>query len=502
MHYSNLYTNIPMQAADDSPGFKRVAAYCRVSTDQKEQESSLNLQIDTYKKIISKNPGWELDAVYVDVGLSGTSVSKRIEFQKMIEAAENGRIDIILAKSISRFARNTQDTLKYTRHLSKIGVSVYFEKEGIDTSGISSEFLLTILAAFAQEESHSISENTKRGIRNRFKLGIPMWSETYGLQKGWIINESEAVVIRLIFELFIQEKSVSTITKELNAKQYPTPGNSKKWNTDMVSRIILNEKYAGDVRMQKTYVSDYLEHKSVKNNKGVVEQFYIKDHHKAIIDRGIFYRAQAIFAMKNKTCGPMLYPYYGILKCPFCGKNMIKVKVTGSVQQNAWTCGGSGPNNLLSERTSCPTYLIQHKLFEQKLINAIKELDSSLYPVYAKTITNIAAKISSQNITIKIINSLINFISIKDFDTLIIDWKMGFKGEYKFNFSSLSEVFLPIIKGEAKKWTCFGLFVRDRKTFETGFLNRQKRILQYRVIEPEQEGLYVPQVISPENDKQ
>ena len=150
---------------------KKVAAYCRVSTDLEEQESSLDLQMQAYKWVIENHAGWELAGIYVDEGLTGTNVTKRIGFQRMIKDASEGKIDVILAKSISRFARNTQDALLYTRYLQKFGVNVYFEKEGIDTAGFSSEFMLTILAAFAQEESHSISENTKRGIRKTQRHG-------------------------------------------------------------------------------------------------------------------------------------------------------------------------------------------------------------------------------------------------------------------------------------------------------------------------------------------
>lgn len=484
---------------------KRVAAYCRVSTDLEEQESSLKTQIESYTRIINAHVGWELVGIYADEGLSGTSVEKRTEFQRMIRDAGDGKIDVIMAKSISRFARNTQDTLQYTRYLQKEGVSVYFEKEGIDTTGFSSEFMLTILAAFAQEESHSISENTKRGIRNRFKMGIPMWSETYGLMKRWKINEEEAKDIRLIFELFIADRTVAEVADELNRRKIPTPGSTKKWDKNNTGRVLTNEKYVGDVLMQKTYVNDFIRHKSLENNDALVEQYYKKDHHEAIVDRETFNTAQKLYSMRNCTNGSILYPYYGVLKCPCCGKLMIKVKVTGAANTTAWTCGGEGPMTRLGDRTGCPTYLLQDKILTSQLVCIVMELE----PYSPENVSLVKEIIdaqcgcnTTQKISYRIVENLVESITMDDWEHLLIHWKMGWSGRYEIKYKYLREVVLPIIdQHQNGRYYCFGNFVQNKEFFLEHFQIRQKRVLDYEVVEPLYGDCKIPKVMSPELQK-
>ena len=254
---SNLASNVTVikrqtVRADHTPiiELKRVAAYCRVSTDLEAQQSSIDLQMSSYKRIIEEHPGWVLAGIYADDGETGTSVENRPEFQRMYADAMAGCFDILLVKSVSRFARNTKDSLEYTRELKAHGVSVYFEKEGLDTSGFTSEFLLTIFAAFAQEESRSISENVKRGIRNRYKLGKPPWRATYGFRKGYVVYEPEAEVIREIFDLYNEDISTQQIADILNEKKALLPSGCKKWVKGMINRVISNEKYIGDVLME------------------------------------------------------------------------------------------------------------------------------------------------------------------------------------------------------------------------------------------------------------
>ena len=205
----------------------RVAAYCRVSTNLEIQQSSLEVQISSYRRIIREHPGWKLAGIYTDKGLSGTGASKRVQFQRMIEDAKAGKIDYIIAKSTSRFARNTVDTLSYTRMLKEMGVGVYFEEQKIDTANIASEMLLTIHAAFAQEESHSISENLKKGVRSRFAMGIPKWSETYGLRRTgpdvWEPYEPEAAVVRRIFSMYLDGMKLPVPRKCCRANGSPLP---------------------------------------------------------------------------------------------------------------------------------------------------------------------------------------------------------------------------------------------------------------------------------------
>ena len=484
---------------------KKVAAYCRVSTDLEEQESSLDLQMQAYKWVIENHAGWELAGIYVDEGLTGTNVTKRIGFQRMIKDASEGKIDVILAKSISRFARNTQDALLYTRYLQRYGVNVYFEKEGIDTAGFSSEFMLTILAAFAQEESHSISENTKRGIRNRFKMGIPMWSEVYGLKEGWKINEEEAKTIRLIFDLFTSDKTPAEVAEELNKRKIPTPGSTKKWNTKNVGRVLTNEKYVGDVLMQKTYVNNFMEHKSLENGDALVEQYYKRDHHEGIVSREQFNKAQNLYAMINPFNGPLQYPYFGVLKCPCCGRNMIKIKVGGSINTTAWTCGGdSGDRDRirLKDRTDCPTYLLQDEILNREMMREIKALDA--YDIenkgFSKEITNAQYFVKmDKKITFKMVDSLVESITMDDWDCLIINWKMGYSTMREIKYEYLRETILPIFgKNKRGQDACFGNFVQRKDYFLERFRERQQRVLQYEIYEPPYGDCKVPRIISPE----
>ena len=196
-------------SGDGSP--LRVAAYCRVSTDTEEQSTSFNGQVNAYTSLINSNPEWTLAEIYADDGISGTSAQKRPKFMQMIQDCEAGKIDLILTKSISRFARNTLECLSYVRHLNSLGTHIIFENNGIDTRANYSEMLLTILAAFAQEESRSISENTKWGIRKRFEVGEARWSRIYGYDKGYVVNPQEAAVVQKIFNLYEHGMSTNEI---------------------------------------------------------------------------------------------------------------------------------------------------------------------------------------------------------------------------------------------------------------------------------------------------
>lgn len=272
---------------------KKVAAYCRVSTDKDIQQSSLELQMESYRDIISSHEDWELAEIYADEGKSGTATKSRKEFNRMIIDAQNGKIDYILAKSISRFARNTVDTLEYTRKLRDLGVGVFFEEQGLDTLSVTSEIFLTIHAAFAQEESHSISENMKHGLRNRVAMGIPKWSKTYGYRSEngkFIIDLAQASVVRYIFCSAANGMSLTEIVSSLKEQGIKSPSGKKEWFTHTVSMILRNERYIGDVQTQKTVTVDFLTHKR-KINDGQVPNPYLSDDHEAIIDRETFERA-------------------------------------------------------------------------------------------------------------------------------------------------------------------------------------------------------------------
>ena len=322
----------------------KVAAYCRVSTDMEIQKQSLETQMAAYNKIIKEHPGWVLAGIYADRGISGTTVRHREEFKHMIEDARQGKIQYILAKSIARFSRNTVDALAYVRELKSYGVSVYFEKEKLDTGSAVSEFLLSIFAAAAQEEIISLSNNMKVGRRMRYAAGIPQWVHVYGYYLGdngeWLIKEDEAIIVRRIFDEYTTGKSLPEICKGLMEDGIPSSGGKVRWVPKSTADILHNEKYIGDVRMQKTYISDPIQHLKVENREAKLKQYYKENHHEAIVDRRIFQMAQDIAAMKDMHRGTRQYPYYGFLKCPICGENMIRCSLPRNSQSYGWTCGG------------------------------------------------------------------------------------------------------------------------------------------------------------------
>jgi DNA invertase Pin-like site-specific DNA recombinase len=270
---------------------RKVAAYARVSTDDEEQATSYETQVKHYTEFIQKKPEWEFVKVYADDGISGTSTKRREGFNEMIKDALDRKIDLIITKSISRFARNTLDTISYTRKLKAKGIEVYFEKENLWSLDEKTEFLLTIMASMAQEESRSISQNVTMGKRWGMKEGRVSWAYSnmlgYTKENGKImVVENEAILVRKIYQLFLREgKTCSGIAEYLKAQGIPTPsGNSCKWTKNTINSILRNEKYKGDALLQKTYTTDYLEHR-VEKNRGHLPQYYVENSHPAIIDK-------------------------------------------------------------------------------------------------------------------------------------------------------------------------------------------------------------------------
>ena len=268
---------------------RRVAGYARVSTDSEEQFTSYEAQIEYYTKLIKGHDGWQFVEVYTDEGISGTNTKHRDGFNRMIEDALAGRIDLIVTKSVSRFARNTVDSLVTVRKLKEKGVEVYFEKENIYTLDSKGELLITIMSSLAQEESRSISENVTWGQRKRFadgKVRLP-YKRFMGYAKGEdgqpVIVEEEAEIIREIYDLFISGKTPKAIAKLFTQRGVPTPGGQTKWYENTIYSILQNEKYKGAALLQKKFTTDFLTKKQ-KVNEGEVPQYYVKESHPAIID--------------------------------------------------------------------------------------------------------------------------------------------------------------------------------------------------------------------------
>ena len=326
---------------------RRVAAYARVSTDSDEQLSSYEAQVDFYTRHIKSNPEWEFVAVYTDEGVTGTNTKKREGFNRMVEDALAGKIDLILTKSISRFARNTVDTLTTIRSLKEKGIEVYFEKENIYTLDAKGEVMLTIMSSLAQEESRSISENVIWGKRRSMEEGKVSlaYSRFLGYEKGpdgiLQIVEEEAKIIRKIYSLFLEGRTVRSIADQLTSEGIRTPAGKTQWSVSTIMSILQNEKYKGDALLQKTYTVDFLS-KTVKKNNGEITQYYIQNSHPAIIDPDTFELVQNEIKRRrpNRRHLHRSSPFTAKIICGACGACYgRKVWHSGTKYRNhIWRC--------------------------------------------------------------------------------------------------------------------------------------------------------------------
>ncbi|GFH40273.1 recombinase family protein [Lactococcus insecticola] len=325
----------------------RVAAYARVSTEKDAQQNSLKAQKSYYIDLIDNNPKWEFAGLYADEGISGTSFGRRTAFNAMIANAKAGFIDMIVTKSISRFARNTVDTLTIIRELKSIGVAVWFEKESIDTLDAKGEFIITLLSSLAQEESRSISENCTWGQRKRFSDGkatVP-FARFIGYNRGrngeFIVNEEQAVTVRAIYAMYIIGFPISAIKQKLEALRIPSPGDKENWNIGNIQSILRNEKYKGDALLQKTYTVDFLT-KRKKKNEGELPQYYVSEHHEAIVSSTIFNFVQEKLESERGKKRMALTPFSSKLICEVCGSyygpRVWHADKIGKHKKKVWQC--------------------------------------------------------------------------------------------------------------------------------------------------------------------
>ncbi len=326
---------------------RKVAAYCRVSTDNEDQANSFESQQRYFRQYIERNPDWELYEVFADEGISGTNTKKRKEFNRMIACAKNGDFDLIVTKEISRFARNTLDSIFYTRDLKKHGVGVIFMNDNINTLDGDAELRLAIMSSIAQEESRKTSERVKWGQKRRMEQGVVFGRSMlgYDVKDGKMyINEDGAKVVRLIFHKFVNEgKGTHVIARELREEGIK-PMRVKEWQNTVILRVIRNEKYCGDLVQKKTYTPDFLSHEK-KYNRGQEEFVIIKDHHEPIISRELFDKANRILDEKSlsqegKAKHSSRYPFSGKIKCGCCGSSYVaryKTRKNGSLYK-AWRC--------------------------------------------------------------------------------------------------------------------------------------------------------------------
>ena len=354
---------------DGDATLRRVAVYARVSTDREIQQSSLTEQLRSFQTQISQHPGWVLAGTYADEGLSGTGVRKRKAFLRMMADCEKGKIDYILTKSISRFARNTVECLTYVRRLQSIGVQLYFEKEGIDTASAVSEMLLTVLAAFAQEESRSISENLKWGLRKRFAKGVGRWTPTYGYRKNGegqiVVQPGEAETVQFLFERYRRGITIPEIQELLRERQTPGPRGGP-WSRTSIKYLLQNDKYLGDSHLQKWVCVDHITHKCIPNTDGQAESYYFPDTHAPIIDRHRCAQVQRILELRAPHGEYCRYPYYDTdIRCPLCGRKMIPQILHSQARRRALCC--FGPDG-------CRGYAIKTYLVDAALLEAYRRL--------------------------------------------------------------------------------------------------------------------------------
>lgn len=363
----------------------RVAAYCRVSTDSDEQATSYDAQIEHYTEYISKNPEWVLAGIFADDGITGTNTKKRDEFNRMIEECHAGNIDMIITKSISRFARNTLDCLKYIRELKDLNIPVFFEKEAINTMDSKGEVLLTIMASLAQQESQSLSQNVKLGIQYRYQQGKVQINHNHFLgytkdaDGNLVIDEAQADIVRRIYQEYLQGLSMDKIAAGLEADGILTGAGKTKWYTSTINKILRNEKYIGDALLQKTYTTDFLTKKRIKNN-GTVPQYYVEGDHEAIIPKDIFLlvqeeliRRRVVHTSENgkRHCYSCKHCFAQIVFCGECGEFYRRIHWNNrGCKSIVWRCC----SRLENTGHACHSRTVNETLLEQVVIDAINRV--------------------------------------------------------------------------------------------------------------------------------
>ena len=362
----------------------RVAAYCRVSTDSDEQATSYEAQIEHYTAYITGHPDWVLAGIYADDGISGTNTKKRDEFNRMIDECMAGNIDMVITKSISRFARNTLDCLKYIRQLKEKNIPVYFEKENINSMDSKGEVMLTIMASLAQQESQSLSQNVKLGLQYRYQQGEIQVNCNRFLgyakneKKKLVIVPEEAEIVKRIYREYLEGASMLKIKRGLESDGILNGAGHEKWHTSNINQILRNEKYIGDALLQKTYTTDFLTKTRVKNH-GIVPQYYLENSHEAIIPREIFMLAQEEQLRrrivhkspngKNRTFSS-IHCFSNMVICGGCGEFYRRIHWNNRGKKSVvWRCISRLENTGLY----CEARTVLESTIEQVLVNAINQ---------------------------------------------------------------------------------------------------------------------------------
>ena len=347
---------------------KRVAAYARVSSAKDSMLHSLSAQVSYYSEYIQSHRDWVYCGVYADEGLTGTK-DNRTEYQRMLNDCRNGKIDMIITKSISRFARNTVTLLETMRELKAIGIDIYFEEQRIHTISSDGELLLTILASYAQEESRSASENQKWRIRKGFQEGELVnlrFIFGYTINNGEVtINEYEAPIVREIFHRVIEGEPLGTIARDLNKREVCRPLGGV-WTSNRIRELVSNEKYTGNALLQKTFLNNHIDKKQCSNN-GELPRYYAQSTHEAIIDEETFLQAQAVLGkigQTHKHNSPVRYMLTGMIRCGTCGKNFKRTTNNGKV---FWAC----PTYINNGKSACPAKRIPDNSMTQTILEVL-----------------------------------------------------------------------------------------------------------------------------------
>ena len=394
----------------------RVAAYCRVSTDSEDQLNSYRSQVQYYTDLISKKSEWVKVGIYADEGITGTQVNKREDFQRLINDCMRGEIDMIITKSISRFARNTVDTLNYVRKLKENNVAVFFEDENINTLSMDGELLLTVLSSVAQQEVENISSNVKKGLKMKMQRG-----ELVGFQsclgydydpttKQISVNQEEKEIVKLIFKRYLEGVGATVIKRELESLGYKTKYGSKTWCPTTIIGILKNEKYVGDLLQGKTFTLDPISKRRL-DNYGEEDQFYLKDHHEPIISREDYEAVQKIL---KKRAGPRRintdgkrerftrkYAFSCLIKCGFCGSTMTRRHWnTGkNYSKSIWHCVSATKDG----KKNCPhSKGIEETIVEEAFVNAFNLIKSNDKALLEGFISKVEESLNEHNVAKKL----------------------------------------------------------------------------------------------------
>ena len=376
------------------PKLKRVAAYARVSVERGRTLHSYSAQVSYYNELIQKNPEWEFAGVYSDLGISGTGIEKRNDFKRLLQDCEEGKIDIILTKSISRFARNTVDLLNVVRHLKELGIEVRFEKEGISSLTGDGELMLSILASFAQEEVISTSNNIKWAIKKKFESGKPQCRyKIYGYRwdgDNLVIEPEEAKIVKLIFQMYLNKVSAERMEIELK-EMGVIATNGGYFNIGTIRDMLLNITYTGNLLLQKSYTPNPLVRRKVKNN-GELPKYYVENNHEAIIPMEMFIQVQEERKRRKAegqraNLGKNITCFSCRVKCPICGKNYMRnsrSKNSDGIKAHIWTCG----TRLTGGSKACPGKTINEialKRVSAKVLG-LDEFDSNAFDEQIKKV--------------------------------------------------------------------------------------------------------------------